>query len=101
MTFADLAAGDALFVDANTLTYHFQPHPRWGPSCTDLLRRIENQELIGFTSTHVLSEVSHRLMTIQANTLFSWPFAGIGNHLASPPATSPPTCTGENNAPIA
>ena len=50
MTFADLVAGDAVFVDANTLTYHFQPHPVWGPPCNDLLQRIANQELAGFTS---------------------------------------------------
>src|SRR5439155_6048813 len=74
------------FVDANPLTYHFQPHPVWGPPCTDLLQRIENQELAGFTSTHVLSEVSHRLMTIQASALFGWPFAGIGNRLRTHPA---------------
>jgi predicted nucleic acid-binding protein len=86
MTFADLVAGDAVFVDANILTYHFQPHPAWGPPCTDLLRRIENQELVGFTSTHALSEVSHRLMTIQASTLLGWPFAGIGNRLRTNPA---------------
>src|SRR5262245_51118491 len=87
MTFADLVAGDALFVDANTLTYHFQPHPVWGPPCTDLLRRIENQELVGSTSTPVLSEVSHRLMTIQASALFGWPFVGIGNRLRTNPTT--------------
>ncbi len=86
MTFADLLAGETVFVDANTLTYHFQPHPAWGPPCADLLRRIENQELVGFTSTHVLSEVSHRLMTIQANALLGWPFAGIGNRLRTNPA---------------
>jgi len=86
MTFADLVTGDALFVDANTLTYHFQPHPVWGPPCTDLLRRVENQELVGFTSTPVLSEVSHRLMTIQASALFGWPFVGIGNRLRTNPA---------------
>lgn len=85
MTFADLVAGDAVFVDANILTYHFQPHPRWGPSCTDLLRRIENQELVGFSSTHVLSEVSHRLMTIQASALLGWSFANIGNRLRTNP----------------
>jgi hypothetical protein len=79
MTFADLVAGDAVFVDANPLTYHFQPHPIWGPPCSDLLRRIENQELAGFTSTHVLSEVSRRPMAIQASALLGWPFAGIGN----------------------
>ncbi len=50
------------------------------------MRRIENQELAGFTSTHVLTEVSHRLMTIQASVLFGWPFAGIGNRLRTNPA---------------
>jgi predicted nucleic acid-binding protein len=86
MTFADLGAGDAVFVDANPLTYHFEPHAVWGPLCSDLLQRIENRELAGFTSTHVLSEVSHRLMTIQASALFGWPFAGIGNRLRTQPA---------------
>ena len=36
MTFADLVTGDAVFVDANTLTYHFEPHAAWGPPCSDL-----------------------------------------------------------------
>lgn len=85
MIFADLVAGDAVFVDANALTYHFEPHPVWGPPCSDLLQRIEYRELAGFTSTHVLSEVSHRLMTIQASVLFGWPFAGIGNRLRANP----------------
>ena len=57
MTFTDLVAGDAVFVDANTLTHHFQPHPVWGPPCSDLLQRIQSQVLAGFTSTHVLSVV--------------------------------------------
>jgi predicted nucleic acid-binding protein len=86
MTFADLVAGDAVFVDANPLTYHFEPHAVWGPPCSDLLQRIENRELVGFTSTHALSEVSHRLMTIQASAQFNWPFAGIGNRLRAHPA---------------
>jgi predicted nucleic acid-binding protein len=86
MIFADLVAGDAVFVDANTWTYHFEPHAVWGPPCTNLLQRIENRELAGFTSTHVVSEVSHRLMTIQASALFGWPFAGIGNRLRTHPS---------------
>src|SRR5207248_4473989 len=47
---------------------------------------IQSQVLAGFTSTHVLSEVSHRLMTIQASALFGWSFAGIGNRLRTHPA---------------
>jgi hypothetical protein len=86
MIFTDLVAGDAVFVDANTLTYHFEPHAVWGPPCADLLQRIENRQLAGFTSTHTLSEVSHRLMTIQASSLFGWAFAGLGNRLRTQPA---------------
>ena len=37
MTFADLKSGDAVFVDANILIYHFTNHPKYGVSCTDLL----------------------------------------------------------------
>jgi len=73
MTFADLAAGDKVFVDANTLIYHFAPDPALGVACSQLLQRIENQELYGITSTHLVAEVVHKLMTIEANTLFGWP----------------------------
>jgi predicted nucleic acid-binding protein len=85
MNFANLAAGDAVFVDANTLTYHFEPHAHWGPACTQLLHRIENQQLVGYTSSHVIGEVSHRLMTIEAHRLLGWQMAGIGNRLRTNP----------------
>jgi len=86
MIFTDLAAGDSVFIDANTLTYHFQPHAVWGPPSAALLQRIENREIAGFTSTHALTEVSHRLMTIQASAQFGWQFAGIGNRLRASPS---------------
>jgi predicted nucleic acid-binding protein len=86
MTFADLPSGASVFVDANTLVYHFQPHPAFGPGCTDLVERIEHQQLVGFTSTHVLSELAHRLMTLEACTVFGWPFPGIAQRLRQHPA---------------
>jgi predicted nucleic acid-binding protein len=72
MTFADLVAGDSIFLDANPLVYHFAPHPTFGPTCTQLIERVENHELQAITSTHVLSEAAHHLMTIEASTLFGW-----------------------------
>jgi predicted nucleic acid-binding protein len=72
MTFGDLVRGDSVFLDANIFVLHFQPHAILGPLCTDLLKRIEIQELSGYTSTHVLSEVAHRLMTMEASALFTW-----------------------------
>jgi predicted nucleic acid-binding protein len=84
--FADLLAGDSVFIDANTLIYHFAPDPVLGPPCSNLLQRIENQELAGFTAIHLLGEVAHKLMTIEANAVFGWPFAGMANRLRRHPA---------------
>lgn len=66
MTFADLVAGDSLFVDANTLIYHCILDPKFGSACTDLLDRIGLGEITAFTSTHILLEVCHRLMALEA-----------------------------------
>ena len=33
------------------------------------------------TSTHVLADVAHRLMTLEAISLFGWPAPGIANRL--------------------
>jgi len=37
MTFADLVAGESVFIDANTLIYHFGPHPTFGAACNQLI----------------------------------------------------------------
>ena len=81
MTFAQIPAAAAVFLDANTLVYHFTHHPTFGPACTQLVKRIENQDVAGFISTHVLSEIAHRLMTLEALDRFGWPPAGIAARL--------------------
>jgi predicted nucleic acid-binding protein len=86
MIFTHLLAGAAVFLDANTLLYHFTADPHFGAACTDLVERVERQELTGFTSTHVLSEVAHRMMTIEASLTFSRPFVGIAAWLKKHPA---------------
>ena len=53
MTFLDLVAGDAVFLDANTF-YYFAPDPRWSGSCGQLLQRIQNQEITGYTAAAIL-----------------------------------------------
>ena len=37
MTFAAIAAGNAIFVDANVLLYYFTAHPRYGSACQKCL----------------------------------------------------------------
>jgi hypothetical protein len=86
MIFADLLAGTPVFVDANTLVYHFSLHPRYGAACTQLLERVARQELVAFTSTHVLSDATHRCMTLEAIAQFGWQYAGIAQRLKKHPA---------------
>ena len=89
MTFIDIAAGEAVFLDANTLVYHFSAHPTYGTACTDLVERIERRELQGFTSAHALADVAHRLMTIEAIALLGWPVAGVAARLRKHSADIP------------
>jgi predicted nucleic acid-binding protein len=86
MTFDALLPGQAVFVDGNTLIYYFTAHYRFGPACKKLLDRIENREISGFTSAAVLTEVVHRLMTIEACQRFGWPVKGIARRLRKHPA---------------
>src|SRR5580704_6181933 len=81
MTFDDILGGQAIFVDANVFLYYFTAHPKYGSACKNLLDRIENREIVGFTSSHVLTEVVHRLMTIEACQRFGWPVKGVARRL--------------------
>jgi hypothetical protein len=44
------------------------------------------QDFFAFTSTHILSEVSHQLMILEAAQLFGWSMAGITRRLQKHPA---------------
>jgi predicted nucleic acid-binding protein len=88
MILADLANGDSFFIDANILVYHFTPHPQFGPACNHLVRRIQNHEVMSFTSTHIVTELAHRLMTLEAATLAGW-------SPAQSDATAPATANGD------
>jgi predicted nucleic acid-binding protein len=85
MTFDALPAGQAVFVDANVFLCYFTAHARYGPACQKLLDRIENRDITGFTSSHVLVEVVHRLMTIEACQRFGWQARGIAQRLRKHP----------------
>jgi predicted nucleic acid-binding protein len=81
MTFDQIPAGTAVFLDANSLVYHFTNHPTYGVASTRLVRQIEQGALSGFTSTDVLADVAHRLMTLKAIATNGWPYAGIAARL--------------------
>jgi predicted nucleic acid-binding protein len=87
MTFNQIPANVALFLDANVLVYYFAPDPGFGPACQVLIDRISQlQDVSAYTSTHVLSEVAHQLMILEAVALLGWPLAGITRRLERHPA---------------
>lgn len=85
MNFAAIRPGESLFVDANVFVYALGPDPSFGPPCGDLLRRIEQSDVKGSISSHVLHDVAHRLMTLEACQTFGWPYSGIGPRLRRHP----------------
>ncbi|HEX7446838.1 MAG TPA: type II toxin-antitoxin system VapC family toxin [Pirellulales bacterium] len=85
MNFGDLVRGESVFIDANTLVYHFTVHPSFGAACTDLIRRVNLGEIRGLISAHAISETAHRLMTIEAVAMNGWPHKGIAQRLKKHP----------------
>jgi predicted nucleic acid-binding protein len=63
MTLEDLPNGARIFVDANILIYHFS-----GISleCRAFLQRCESRQVEAFTGVHILLEITHRLMVLEA-----------------------------------
>ena len=66
MTFSDIPSGAAVFIDANSIIYHFISEPTYGAASTKLLQRLEFNGIEGWITPHILAEVSHRLMTLEA-----------------------------------
>lgn len=81
MNFASIPPGTPIFLDANTLIYHFTNDAQYGTAGTQLIKRIELQQLAGFTSSHGLGDVAHRLMTLEAVKLAGWTYQGIVTRL--------------------
>ena len=58
-----LPEATTVFLDANIFIYHFTGMSR---QCTAILARCEAGQLSGITGVHILAEVAHRLMAIEA-----------------------------------
>jgi predicted nucleic acid-binding protein len=87
MKFNQIPANAVVFLDANILVYHFAPDPTFGAECQLLMDRIcRLQHFFGYTSTHVLSEVAHQLMLLEAAQQFGWSLTGITQRLRKHPA---------------
>jgi predicted nucleic acid-binding protein len=87
MTFAQIPGNAAVFIDANILVYYFTPDPTFGRECQLLMDRVSKyQDFTAYTSTHVLSEMAHQLMVLEAVQQFGWPLAGITRRLQRHPA---------------
>jgi len=63
MNLDEVPQGERIYIDANILIYHFS---RVSMACRSFLARCESKQLEAFTGTHVLLEVAHRLMVLEA-----------------------------------
>ena len=86
MNFTAIPTGTSVFLDANVFVYSYVGDPTFGDACTDLRERIELKDLQGFVSAFLLSEIAHRLMTLEACQTLGWSYSGIARQLRRHPA---------------
>jgi predicted nucleic acid-binding protein len=63
MKLEEALSGARVFIDANIFIYHFT---RLSAECRAFLARCESGEVQAFTRAHILLEVLHRLMMLEA-----------------------------------
>jgi predicted nucleic acid-binding protein len=83
---SDLLDGDQCFLDANIFYYHFVETPAFSGACTRLLERVATGDVLGYTSTHILSEAIHKVMIAEAADRFGLNRSGLVNWLQNNPA---------------
>lgn len=86
MTLADIPSASEIFIDANIFVYHFSGPTELTPTCSAFLRRIEDQDLTGFTSLPVIAEALHRLMIIEATETLQMEARSVVRYLKEHPA---------------
>ncbi len=70
LTLTNIPDGETVFIDANIFVYAFGGHVTFATQCTELLERVEQKRLLGVASAAIVSEVAHRIMTIEACETF-------------------------------
>ena len=63
MTFSEIVPDTKLYIDANIFVYASNGASR---ECRELIDRCDRREINAYTGIHVLLEVAHRIMTIEA-----------------------------------
>ncbi|HCC34000.1 MAG TPA: hypothetical protein DEQ28_08940 [Clostridiales bacterium] len=63
MRLEELPSGSSVFIDANIFIYHFSGV---SPECSRALERCATSELVGATTAHIVLEVAHRMMLLEA-----------------------------------
>jgi predicted nucleic acid-binding protein len=85
MTLDDLPDGSTVFLDANVLVYYFAADVRYGPPCDRMMARIESGNFVAATSSHVIADTAHRLLTLEAIALHGLPAKSIATRLRRHP----------------
>jgi predicted nucleic acid-binding protein len=78
---ATIPNGTRCFIDANVFVYHFVSVPDVSDICTDFLKRVEQKEIVGITSSAVVAEAVHKVMLADAMALHSLPHKGLAHYL--------------------
>lgn len=67
-TLNNLTEGTIIYVDSNIFIYDATNHPKYAPSCSTFLDRVEAGEITGITSVLSVNEAVHKLSIIELSS---------------------------------
>lgn len=69
MILSQILQDDKVFIDTNIFLYAVFEHAAYGKSCRDFLKRVEKNEIMGYTSDLALNELFHKLMIAEISEM--------------------------------
>ena len=69
MILSQILQDDKVFIDTNIFLYAVFEHAAYGKSCRDFLKRVEKNEIMGYTSDLALNELFHKLMIAEIRAI--------------------------------
>jgi hypothetical protein len=82
----DLPVGTVFFLDANILAYAAVEDQDFTPHCRDLLRRVEQRQVVALTAPFALSDALHKIMLAEARLRLPAE-VNVGRHIQNHPET--------------
>lgn len=85
MNLSSIPSGTLVFIDANIFLYEVFDDPDFGEASYKFIKKVEGEDIKGFTTTLVLDEVLFKMLTMEASNKLGVPLKKAVDSLKEDP----------------